>query len=384
MSNANTTCQEERAKKIEHKYVHNVYSSQALSYDDLCDGPWPKIKNFLFGLRPGSFVADVGCGNGKYLKVRGDLVVHGVDVCQELSHLAYERHKNIIIANNLNLPYRSSTMDAVISVGVLHHFASYKRRLQSVKELARILKPGGQILIYVWACEQKKRKFSSQNVLIPWKTESAKKEDCFCNQNIQPNEVNTKKKHFVGNYCLENLSMTETGEDVPNFKMKNTEEEVGIDVQPRKGDSLIAVDNSCDQISDDEKQQGNSIINSISIFTEDLKEKLQRLSFPAIGKTSPSVEGRNCGESNSNPHDELQKNCVNTVHDLTLKHSAFSAKCKQKLDRTEQERFKRFYHVFTKEELSELLQNVRRLKILSQCYDHGNWVVKAERLDAPE
>ena len=100
----------------------------------------------------------IGCGNGKYLAVRNDIVVHGVDICQELSQLAYERHKNIIIANNLNLPYRPSTMDAVISVGVVHHFASFERRLQSVKELARILKPGGQILIYVWAWEQRQRK----------------------------------------------------------------------------------------------------------------------------------------------------------------------------------------------------------------------------------
>ena len=100
----------------------------------------------------------VGCGNGKYLTVRDDIVVHGVDICQELSQLAYHRHKNIIIANNLNLPFVSSTMDAVISVGVLHHFASYERRLKSVEELQRILKPGGKMLLYVWAWEQKQRK----------------------------------------------------------------------------------------------------------------------------------------------------------------------------------------------------------------------------------
>ena len=107
-----------------------------------------------------------GCGNGKYLTVRDDIVIHGVDTCQELSQLAYERHKNIIIANNLHLPYRPLTMDAVISVGVLHHFASYERRLQSVKELARILKPGGQILIYAWAWEQKRRKVCILVILL--------------------------------------------------------------------------------------------------------------------------------------------------------------------------------------------------------------------------
>ena len=60
MNDTSNTFQEERAKRLECKYVHDVYSSQALSYDDLCDGPWPKIKNFLFSLRAGSFVADVG------------------------------------------------------------------------------------------------------------------------------------------------------------------------------------------------------------------------------------------------------------------------------------------------------------------------------------
>lgn len=43
------------------------------------------------------------------------------------------------------------------------------------------------------------------------------------------------------------------------------------------------------------------------------------------------------------------------------------------------ESFKRFYHVFMKDELSELVQNVRTLKILTHYYDHGNWVVKAEK-----
>ena len=248
--------------------------------------------------------------------------------------------------------------------------------------------------------------------------ESAKNEDfrCFCNQNIQPNDVNTKKRHLMGNRCLESLSMTDTAEDVSNFKTKHSEEKVGIGLQSSKRDCPMAVDDPCDQFPDREKQQDNSIMNSISNFTADLKEKLLRLSFPAIEKASSSVEGRNFGEPNSNMS---QSNCDNAGYDLTVNHSLFSAKSKQKNDRTEQdklsclcgkanptyadkakvskrcnkkcdsstlqvERFKRFYHVFTKEELSELLQNVRRLKILSQCYDHGNWVLKAERIDAPE
>jgi tRNA (uracil-5-)-methyltransferase TRM9 len=38
----------------------------------------------------------------------------------------------------------------------------------AVKEMARILRPGGLMLIYVWAMEQSKRKFTEQDVLVPW------------------------------------------------------------------------------------------------------------------------------------------------------------------------------------------------------------------------
>lgn len=40
---------------------------------------WPKVRAFLDSLPPGSVVADVGCGNGKYLGVRRDLAVLGCD-----------------------------------------------------------------------------------------------------------------------------------------------------------------------------------------------------------------------------------------------------------------------------------------------------------------
>ena len=52
-------CQQ-RAKRLESKYVHHVYSCQALSFNDLCDGPWPEIETFLLSLPRGSLVADVG------------------------------------------------------------------------------------------------------------------------------------------------------------------------------------------------------------------------------------------------------------------------------------------------------------------------------------
>lgn len=55
---------------------------------------------------------------------------------------------------------RSNLFDAVISIGVIHHMSTEKRRTKAIQELARILKPGGKIMIYVWAMEQRLRKVS--------------------------------------------------------------------------------------------------------------------------------------------------------------------------------------------------------------------------------
>lgn len=66
-------------------------------------------------------------------------------------------------------------------IAALHHLASAERRLHAVAEIGRILRPGGEALLYVWAWEQpetsslyKQRgrlQFLSddqQDVLVPW------------------------------------------------------------------------------------------------------------------------------------------------------------------------------------------------------------------------
>lgn len=81
------------------------------------------------------------------------------------------------IGDNLDLPFRDGSFDAVLSISVIHHFATVERRIRAIRELARILKVGGRIIITVWAFEQKSRRFdgnSSQDVLIPWQPQMRK------------------------------------------------------------------------------------------------------------------------------------------------------------------------------------------------------------------
>ena len=41
-----------------------------------------------------------------------------------------------------------------MSIAVIHHLSTETRRLQAIQEINRILKIGGEALIYVWAYEQ--------------------------------------------------------------------------------------------------------------------------------------------------------------------------------------------------------------------------------------
>ncbi|NXL63248.1 ALKB8 protein, partial [Chordeiles acutipennis] len=79
----------------------------------------------------------VGCDRSKNL----------VDICGEKNFQAF-------VCDALSVPIHSGSCDACISIAVIHHFSTVERRLAAIRELARLLRPGGTALIYVWAMEQ--------------------------------------------------------------------------------------------------------------------------------------------------------------------------------------------------------------------------------------
>ena len=127
----------------------------------------------------------------------------GVDRCKNLTEIAREKdnevpggfkehrtvlyfYLQVLICDNMALPYKDDSFDAVLSIAVIHHIATTERRVRALRELARILRVGGRIiiryadlslvneanthpiLISVWSMEQRHRRFESQDVLIPW------------------------------------------------------------------------------------------------------------------------------------------------------------------------------------------------------------------------
>lgn len=96
---------------------------------------------------PGRRILDAGCGTGWNLQ---DLSTFGDTYGVDLSPLAVittrRRGGRVAQGDLLGLPYASSSFDVVTSFDVLYH-AWIKDDAQAVRELARVLKPGGLILV---------------------------------------------------------------------------------------------------------------------------------------------------------------------------------------------------------------------------------------------
>lgn len=162
------------ASKVEEEHVFRVYDEIAAHWHHTRGKRkvyWQVVKSFLDGLPAGSLVADVGCGDGKYFGVGERLVSLGCDRSPNLLQVSRDPNNATFVCDAVSLPYVSNKFDAAICIAVLHHLASVERRLAVIREIVRVLCPGGRALVQAWALEQEassKRQFRSQDVLVPW------------------------------------------------------------------------------------------------------------------------------------------------------------------------------------------------------------------------
>jgi SAM-dependent methyltransferase len=101
----------------------------------------------------GKLVLDVGCGMGRYAEVatRWGARVVGIDLSQAVeaaaSNLA-DRDAAILQADAFRLPFAPESFDLIYSLGVLHHTPDCEN---AVKGLARFLKPGGTLVVWLYS-----------------------------------------------------------------------------------------------------------------------------------------------------------------------------------------------------------------------------------------
>jgi ubiquinone/menaquinone biosynthesis C-methylase UbiE len=123
----------------------------------------------LAKLQPGERVLDVGCGTGtlaiaakKHVGANGS--VTGVDPAAEMIERASAKAQRAAAdvafrtAAAEELPFANGTFDVVLSSLMLHHLPKETRRA-GVKEMLRVLKPGGRLLAIDFGQASGKRGF---------------------------------------------------------------------------------------------------------------------------------------------------------------------------------------------------------------------------------
>ncbi|XP_003373085.1 methyltransferase domain protein [Trichinella spiralis] len=169
---------------VENVYVHQVYEQIADHFDQTRHSLWPGVKRFIESISNGSLLLDVGCGNGKYLLCKKDIVNVGCDRAFALCSICRSKGFNIFQADCCDLPVLDDMFDAALSIS--------NRRRRAVEEIVRILRPGGQALIYVWAMEQ--RRDGNESFYLK---SGKKKEYSFCNDDeIPSSSLSTSKEIF--------------------------------------------------------------------------------------------------------------------------------------------------------------------------------------------
>ncbi|MFD2998895.1 class I SAM-dependent methyltransferase [Pontibacter toksunensis] len=106
-------------------------------------------------IRKGMDLLDAGCGVGRNIQylLQAGVTVYGADISAEAIHKTRELAKqasygiegNFIVSDLAALPYAKGKFDVVLCSAVLHFARDEEHFRRIVKELWRVLKPGGML-----------------------------------------------------------------------------------------------------------------------------------------------------------------------------------------------------------------------------------------------
>lgn len=143
--------------EIEKRNVLDIYDNIASEFSESRSYKWSSVRNFLANCDKTRVFADIGCGNGKNVIGIESPGILCLDTCLPFLDITKSRGFESMAASMTSLPYRDSMIDYILCVAAFHHLASVDRRLMALREMKRILSPGGKIFLTIWSKEQPKK-----------------------------------------------------------------------------------------------------------------------------------------------------------------------------------------------------------------------------------
>lgn len=133
------------------------WNRNAAFYRDDADAPLMRHlaqrRDATYALQPGERVLDLGCGTGATvarLRSQGIDAV-GIDFAPEMVRAATQQHDlaaHVTCAEATQIPFEDQRFDVVMVDGVLHHLAVQGKLIAALREVRRVLKPGGRLCVF--------------------------------------------------------------------------------------------------------------------------------------------------------------------------------------------------------------------------------------------
>jgi len=140
--------------------VEGVYDVIASEFDQTRRYGWREFDYFVDLIDDKAKVLDVGCGNGRLYDAlkRKDVEYVGIDQSAGMIKIARDNHPNVRfeVLGMTKLDFKDECFDAVFSIASFHHLPGRLLRKKSVKEMHRVLKKDGILVLTVWNLFQRK------------------------------------------------------------------------------------------------------------------------------------------------------------------------------------------------------------------------------------
>ncbi len=131
----------------------------------------------FFGLRGGlrgMHVLECGCGTGKFTAVLAeqganmkafDISPKSVEITERRLKRSGLDNVQVDVAAMEELPYEDESFDLVVGLFILHHLADLER---GIREVGRVLKPGGKAIFYETSASNPVLMFARRNLAGRW------------------------------------------------------------------------------------------------------------------------------------------------------------------------------------------------------------------------